>query len=513
MATTFNKLKSHFEQLQEKVFQARPIIAELAKENSHISFYEYTKQCNVKNENKIIKKRLDSFTRVFKKEVERMYGKKIAGSVVAQLQYNSSMSTAQHFGALSTSYTLNPTLQNALAYFGCSDPAFQNVIVLDCTGVSFDNYSFPRGHKFHALFNHELSLQQLPFWGRAVDPYPTLFFKAYTTESVQKIKAKLLELRTTGVIDRKIFEDLNRFFDDVYANERILSIDNYVDQMHFSMISIWKKMFESYNESVPNLVVLSQEKVVLDLLLAYHLESDTTIHRMLFDQKYLDLIDAHFDTIQGAFNKETGYGTYLFWARPPGETHRVQLIRKGDVLTTKDGSYQISLTPDALRSAIEQNQLIPSLMLTFTVLALYYGFILTGGLDQPTYLTQMKNAYIQILTAMGDAESVEACMDLQTHNLAITRPTLAFLEGAGMRVPATGLDFYLHENGTDSLSGILDASKRITLQEVIQRILPILYPWYYEGKVLDPNLSSITEKDIEAIIGSKNRIPAWATIA
>jgi hypothetical protein len=212
-----------------------------------------------------------------------------------------------------------------------------------------------------------------------------------------------------------------------------------------------------------------------------------------------------------AFSVKRNYGTYLFWATPKNTTDRVQLFEKDGALVSPNGKIKIELTSESISKALENEDITPSTMLTFLVLSLYYGFALTGGLDQPTYLEQTKEAYLAMLSELELTEEVENVKQVVANDMILTRPTIAFLDGPhDQRTHASGLDLLV--NGSrDSWQTIIDASKTITFQDILYRLYPELYRDYCKHEK-DPELMKITERQIERYTGTDKKIPAWNTL-
>jgi hypothetical protein len=217
--------------------------------------------------------------------------------------------------------------------------------------------------------------------------------------------------------------------------------------------------------------------------------------------------------LTGAFSLEKKLGTYLFWGIPAEGKYRMQLWRKGNKLQSDDGSYEVELTPTAIKQAILNKELIPSVMLTFSVLACYYGLILGGGYEQTFYLTQTHKNYTAIMEAIGDQESVDAAAGLTTTNLVIPRPLMFYLNSANnARYPASGLDLYLYADGGKNWNRILDATKQTNLSLFIERTLPSIYREYCKDATNYETFSKLTERDIELFNGLDQKIPSVATI-
>lgn len=497
-----------FDRFKNVVFSARPNIAYLYQQHGQNSLYNHSKSHIREHRNKIIKKRRPEFNEVLWKHVQRVLGSAIADSLVKQLKTNDSISTVQHFSPLSHPDTFNAVLQNALPYFDAHQPGLQNVVVLACAGVSFNNTKFPRGHLFHSFQNKVISTNQISFFGHSADARPVIHHAPFGSTAPTEILHSIVQLERENKITKEMKTRICTLITDIYAQPHPLTCNDYVDQLTITNYWLFKNLFTHYSKPVPSLLFLAQEKVVLDLLLANHLYKETVINKLLFDENVSSLIDKYFDGVTGAFSKEKQLGTYLFWGLPDRGRCRVQLWREENMLKSKDGCFSVELTPAAIEEAIRTKKLIPSVLLTFCVLAFYYGFFLGGGYEQTYYLSQAKKNYLKILEALKDSESIEACAQLITTNLVIPRPLLTYLEGPNdVRLPATALDMLLYGDQGSSWGKILAATKQVTLGTFIERTLPSIYREYVKEDPEKATNSQIVERDIEKLNGLDHKIP------
>lgn len=495
----------HLDQLKKAVFAKQKNIGELYDQIAQVPFYNYYRSHARENRNKIIKSRKMESVPVIQEEIRRVLGSRIAETVAKQFKDNDSISTVQHHAPIGHPDTLNAVLESALPYFGSNNPEHQNLLVFACAGVSFNNTKFPKGHLFHSLTEGRLDTNQLTFFGHTVSARPVMHHHGYDYEDIVSMKNALQQYKRDGLVNDEYFIKISALIDELYSPPHPLSVDDYVDQVTITNYWFFKKLFKNYRKNVPNLVFMSQEKVALALIMKHHIERETPIYKMMFDETVLDMVEKYFDGIQGAFSKKDEIGTFLFWGFPKHGKYRVQLWRKGNFLEDKEGSFKIELTPETIKRAILNKELIPSVMLSFAVLACYYGFFLGGGHMQTKYLTQMKEAYGKIVSEIGDQESVDALEGLTTNNFVIPRPTMVYLKSGDKRVPVTGLDMLLYSDGGENWQNIIEATKRITMGQIIERMLPGLYREVSENP--DPELLAITERDIEVFNGLERVLP------
>lgn len=500
--------------MEEKILKNRPQLKKIKEVYGSLSYFSYVKQKNRINPNKRFRERKREIVDVIKNEVTRLLGTAVASEVEKQLKNNDSVSTAEHSSPIGTPHILSTGLHASVPLFDNTDPRFRNIIILSCSGVSFSNsLSFSRGFQFHLFKDKQTLDSQIAFFGRSVDPKTVLYSSPYTQESITEIQKHLSTLQREGTLSQPVAEKIQTILQSVYATPHAYTGADYVDQLTITNYYFWKKLFPSFIETnVPNYIMLSQEKILLNLLTSYHIAQDTAIHRFIFDRKYNELTEKYFDGITGAFKNDRSAGTFLFWGISKKDNYRMQLFREGDQLVSKDGQYKVALEPEAIRNAIQNKEIFPGLLLTFVVLSFYYGLLLGGGASQPTYLTQMKKAYIGMMHELGDTESVEDSEESVTDDFVFYRPHLAFLDAFGERISASGMDMYLYQDPAN-WKEILRATKSITMAEFITILLPILYKQFCPDDQKEEALMNISRQDVEAFTGFDKKLPPLGVIS
>lgn len=502
--------KALLERMEKKIISSRPQIKVIKEKYGQMSYFDYSKQKNRANTYPKFQERKDDIVQAIKSEAARLLGSEIASQVQEQLKKNDSFSTAEHSAPLgSTPHMLNSGLHTAIPMFKNNDPRFKNVIILACSGVSFNNdLSFSRGFQFHEFKDKKVLDSQVTFFGRAVDPKAVLFAPPYNASDILELKKRLENGKGK---ENKEAVKINELIDTVFATPHAYSGSDYVDQLTITNYYMWKKMFPSFKaDEIPNFIMLSQEKILLKMLVDNHIYKNTPISRILFKKKYHLLMEKYFDGITGAFHKESATGTFLFWGlREDGR--RLQLERKGTKLVAKDKSYSVNLTPEEIEQAIRKQELIPSLLLTFIVLSFYYGMLLGGGASQTSYLTDMKNAYVKMMEEVGDTQSIMDSHEAVTDDFVFFRPHLAFIDAYGHRISASGMDMYLYENG-ESWDKIIQATKSITVEQFITILAPILYKQFCPDDEKEEALMNISRADVEKFTGFDKKLPPLAII-
>lgn len=504
-----------FQTFRQKALSYRENVAKILEEHGNETLFDYVSSYTKENPNKLLKTRREELIAVFKEQVRKTLGSTVAASVAKQLKTNHSVSTCQKTNPLSNPYTLNATLENSLPYFaGGNNPSLQNVIVLACANVSFNNWNYPKGHLSHTFAKGQMETQLLPFFGHAFDSRPVIFQKPYEQDAIIDAKGRLEQLRRDGSIDKQEIEKIKDVLDEVYASPHAMAMETYIDQLTVTNYLFFKKLFAGYKKFTPNLIFLSQEMLALQLLSSYHLHQDTILHKIIFDDKLEQLVYKHLEGIRGTFERSREYGTYLFWGISNDRKLKLKLWKEGNFLVSKDGSFKLELTADSVSHAIENNRLIPSLFLVFATLSFYYGLQVSGGYVQTMYLTQMKERYQAMLTEYGLSEEAHMSDTVATKNFVIAFPSIAFLQTPdNHRVPSTGLDFYLYGQGGRYWPEVFKATKTTTLNDLVNRVLPSYYREFCPDAEKDETLAKITEADIERFTGLEQKMPPLANAA
>lgn len=488
--------EENFARLKKKILEKRPVLKKILEKYGNYSLYQYAEDYINEKVNPVIKQRQEEFIKTLEKEISRLLGEDIAKSVAKQLKKYYHVSTADHHGFICHPFFLNSNLIASAPYFKSTDSILKNIVVLACSNISFDNSSFPRGLLFNYQFQNKPIIGQLPFFSRKARPFPVFRFYPYDIDSINKIKNLIRNFRDNGILSKNSATKLTFVIDNIYSRPEVLACNSFSDQITKTNNLFWKEFFNSAGTiNIPNLIYIDQENFIISLLVNYHMEQKTLIHNLLFDPSFDKLIKKYFDGVNGAFSLKHKSGTYLFWAIPSTGKYRLQLWREGNILSSTDRSYKVNLTPNAISDALRSGKLIPSTLLSFIIMAFYYGVKLLGGFSQINYLTFMKEKFIKMLVEKGCEEEVEFFQNVETEQLCGDF-TLAFLNISNETITnATGLDLILY--GTEQTWPILEnQTKNISLEESLNPMMPDFYKIVYPQSERDPELSLITSEDV-----------------
>lgn len=499
------------QRLRDSVLSKRPVLNELIAKRGKKSLYDYTKDYISVNLNPPIQQRQDELISTVCKEVAKLLGDAVAENAARQLTKYYYVSTADHHGPICHPFFVNANLLLAAPYREINDSDLQSVIVLACASISFRNSSFPRGLLFHNSLNMKSEPERIAFFPASMRACPVFNWRAYTKEEIATIKSDVDKKIQSKKITPQIGAKINAVMDEIYLAPDVLNSATFSEQVTKTNYTVWQKFFHTPEQIPAQLITLEQETLVMRLLLEYHMDQDTTIHHLLFDQSYDSLMQHYFEGVMGAFSVQNHWGSYLFWAMPPGSKYRQQLWKRGNTLVTDDGGYRLELTPTALHHAMEKREIFPTTLLDFFVLSFYYGLKCVGGFNQINYLTEMKNNYIKMQVDRSNYRSIEVCARAQTKEMN-DGFTLAFIKAQDNQLyAAVGLDFILYGND-ETWPNLVKTIKNITVAEAFDPLLPELYRVIYNEKDRVPNLTAITDAQIMEVTGVGKKIVSCVTL-
>lgn len=504
--------EASFQHLKTAVLSRRPILNELITKRGQKSLYDYTKEYISVNLNPPIRQRQDELITTFRKAVAKVLGETVAAGAAKQLERYYYVSTADHHGPICHPFFVNANLLLAAPYQEINDPDLQYVIVLACASISFRNSSFPRGLLFHNAADQNFGVERVAFFPANMRACPVFNWRPYTTQEIQdsitglhnKVKAKKITADSADAT--------SQILQDIYLAPEAVHAQTFSEQVTKTNYALWPRFFGKPEQVPAQLITLEQETLVMQLLLDYHLDQDTIIYHILFDPEYDALIEQYFEGVMGAFSTQKKWGSYLFWAMPPGQKYRVQLWKQGNTLVSDDGAYVLELTPATVRQALERREIFPSTLLDFFVLSFYYGLKCVGGFNQINYLTEMKNNFIKMQVDRGNYRSIEVCARAQTKEMN-DGFTLAFVEDQQHKMyAAMGLDLILYGND-QTWPSLVKTIKTINVEEAFNPLLPELYRVIYNEAERTPELSAITDEQIMTFTGLDKKIKPCASVA
>ncbi len=423
--------------VKDAFFVKRPLLKKIVDKYSSYRLSDYAFHLITEGLVKPDLQRSREFISVMNKLLLQRFDPILVEEVCAQFQEYYFASTADHIGPLAPADVLSAHLIVASAYKKIADPLLKYIIVFPCASISLSHEDFPRGIFFHSYHDNAFQLQKLSFLPSNSHSSTTYNFRPYTLLEVIKVKKLLIEKVKNGLVSQYHADIIMTIFDNIYSQKDILQSSNYCCQISKSNFHLWKYIFTPASLHPPDYICIEQEELVRQLLLDYHINSDTLLHRMIFNENYCHLLIDPLTQAMTPFLRQGVTPTHLFWCISADKHTRIPLYKQGQTLVAKDENIHFALEPDVISEALERKILIPDLLLIFTVLVLYYQVNCFGGGGQMEYLTAMQKVYNDLHL---DSSPSRANTQLFTYSLQGL-----FLNDGNEAPFATGLDLLLYE--------------------------------------------------------------------
>jgi hypothetical protein len=445
-------------------------------------------------------------------------GSDVAAGVAAQLRSCALVSTTDHHSIIQHPFWVNANIISALPYRESAIPNLRYLVVFSFAGVSLNNASgYPRGLLFHSGTGGLGNLVKLPLLSDKMKMSTVYATRAYTREDVEQGLTLLNKKERLGEVTADRANGVRALTHEFLLAPDVLAEKDFSSQITAINYRLWPRLFHSSRASstkagttipsgVPDLIYLEIETLVRELLLRFHLKnSNSFITKLLFNDEWRKLALEHFDGIHGAFQNSTSSGTYFFWGID-SKGHRVRLRIEGKDLVSHDGTMRFPLTPASIASALTKREIFPSMLLSYLMVSLYYGMKCLGGFCQVHDLTMTKKAWQLLLQKMGEKAEAEAIEPVQTRELGGDGLVLAYLQTQnGELVTATGVDMALDDVNT-SYGDFVELSKKLTLSEAMNPLLPEMYTVLYTADERVPRFADMKPEWIMEVTGLKKKL-------
>lgn len=446
------------EEVKKVVFSHKPKLREVIERHGRLSVFDYFNTVPYSVFSQIQENRQKELLEVIQEKTQKLCGKEIADEIIEQLKDNYFVSTAEHHGVVCHPFFFNNTLCRFLTQQERKKTA---VLSLTCGSISLNNSSFPRGLLFH---DQSLVEERLHFFSGQRKHTPVFSLRSYSSDK----KSKMLEQIERMNLSEENKNKFKTIIEEIIFSPEILGQEFFSDQITLINQALWKLL--PGHENV-HLIHIEQEEIVRQLLLRYHLESETLIYNLLFSESIRSLFIKYFENITGAFSIETERGSILFWTIVDGE--RKSLWLKDNTLVSLDEKIKIDLEVETIREHLRNKTIMPTMALSFIVLSFYYGLTCGGGFSQINYLDDMKTAYLKFLEEAGYTEEQQLVESLET-GVFCGEFVLATIASGDNHRPAFSLDMILANSNTNH-ARLLDLSKTSSLETVIDGMMPEYY--------------------------------------
>ncbi|PLX78688.1 MAG: hypothetical protein C0616_13510 [Desulfuromonas sp.] len=375
---------------------------------------------------------------------ERLFGPGLANAMVARLERQSVVLTANHHGVDYHPIYVQGTVLYALPeLLGQSDrpPGHEAVVpVFSFGSVSLNNATFPRGILLPA-FPHprEQSSHRIGVFPDRLKHTMVSFTPPMTRKMITAAMERVEKLDQTRSLSRNVAARLTDILKKDYLSDEVLAQESYSDQASLLNDRLWRKVLgKSEGASPLRVVYLEIEPLVSDLLVQHDLHDENSLaYRVLFDQELRHQVIDNLDSVSGCWYSSNGRGTTFFWGvDPQGRRFPLQLEEEGssDWLVGKDWkgeSHRFRFAAQELEQALADRRLLPGMFLCFLQFAFARGIRCFGGPWQTTYLPRMQ---ARLAAALGRTKGYEdwktSVEGVPTANY-VAGMTLAIAEGEG----------------------------------------------------------------------------------
>ncbi|WP_320044903.1 hypothetical protein [uncultured Desulfobacter sp.] len=424
--------QSNASQYLEMVCHKLPVVKNILNTFGHMSLEAYTERFNIPP-GLSFQSRDDIWQAVFE-QIHPILGKNIATRTANDLTASGTVMTTTHLGI---DYFANSVQGNLIYGAGTlMDRHKGTTIPIFCFGnVPLNSSTFARGLLVYASesgVKKELPLR-LPVFPNNENRTMTSLAKPFTMEMLQRAMQRTSTWGKKNQISIVTTQTILSLLEDEYADDRVLSQENYSTQAMIVNQRLGKRMLKT-SDHPPDIIYLEIEKITAFLLgkdlnrknsLAYRIFFNTTLRNMVIQQLdgcsgcwFVDRLNAR-QTALGKPNA-TGTGTIFFWGID-AYGRRVPLLLKSienDLcLCGRDdrGDYfTIHFTRDEIIQALEEQKLLPSLFTCFLLICFARGFNCVGGVFQGAYLSRMKNGIADSLDAQSDTTNAKMIRDIPT---------------------------------------------------------------------------------------------------
>lgn len=493
-------LEEKLSALRQAIWERRPILGEIIGRHGSQVLYDYTQDFLDVNPAPVLDERKSELISVARELIAARLGPEVADGVAVQLAGLPLVSTTDHHGPIDHPFFVNANIISGIPFAEANDPQRRFLVVFSFASVSVNNASaYPRGIEFHGGINGSGNFIRLPILPDKLKMGVVYGTRGFTREDLTKAEAELAKKEKAGEIAAGRGDRVRAVLEANFGNPDVLGAADFCSQISKINFRLWPSFFRTSQGPatfVPDLVYLDIETLVSELLVRHHLNHpESLLYRLLYDPQYRQLARQYFSDIPGAFSAQQEWGTFLFWAVDK-KLHRMRLLLDGDTLRTPTSQYVLPLTPEAVADALRQRKIFPSMLMCYLAVSLYYGFKCLGGFCQVHDLTLTKAAWRRLLAAVGERDEIQALDPVQTKELGGDGLVMAYHKTPhGGLVPATGIDLALEDLDCDFQS-YLDLSRRVTLQEMMEPMLPEMYRVLYSIEQRRAELAQLTAEEI-----------------
>lgn len=410
---------SNFETIKAEVFKKRPVLGEIENKFGALTLSGYVKTAWEMPK----QKPNEAFLNIIENFLKSLYGKEIANKAKEQLFAKPLVSTIDHLGIWG-----HPIFVNADLIYSLHFKSSEYAICLATESVSLNNVTSWSG----SVLKHgdDGNLHRYSFFSDKLKTLPVFTTPSITEKDILRFKKN------------KDVESILNILDFTIPSAPEESLKGFSYQACISSFNLWQKVFPS----APKLIYLPLESMVLEYIKNIIVDDENIISKIIVTTKGRELWQKYFGNEH----------TFMFWGID--EKGRRQILRN-----LPDGRNLLKL--------IEGRKIYPSSPLCFMVL-LYTGFACVGGFTQTTWLTEVKEKFVNLLEDFKISQSVISNItNVPTKNFA--ESSLASLKIGGREVVPTAVDLLI--TNKDYYPEFIKKAQNITLGESLDQMMPEIY--------------------------------------
>lgn len=394
--------------------------------------------------------RKDEFLSILEKFLEK-FDAEMRQMTLKSLKNNYCVSTWDHHGPLGHPFFFQSAILRGLV-------GKNNAVVnFPTSHISLGNSSYPRGIIFHGDMGDTSQYLHLPFFGAKDRMCPVYQLPSYTESNIQDYTfPKLDNLHKSQKISEDLSKKIRNFLEKTVLSEKLLNQQYFSEQCSILNYVWWNSIFP---EGLPRFISIDLEEIIRYLLL-WQITNNHEYSQVFFTHEFQETVEREFDTIGWCFDRAKKRGTYLFW-HLDSQHRRHALWRQGKILVSEDNQFQIDIKPETILGHLNAGVLIPSWLITYTLLSCYYKLTCFGGIFQAEYLTEMHRAYMKLPT-IGRPNEIYPKTD-------IINADLYFLYAKNF--PLTAMDMYISDEISNPARLPESPIKDITLEKALENSL------------------------------------------
>jgi hypothetical protein len=494
-STSKDRILQSLKEIEQAVWRRRPILEEIVQKRSDKSLYEYTQGFIDINPVPQLEARRPELFAVVQKLLSQRLSARVADEVVEQLKKYPLVSTADHHGPINNPFFVNSNIISGIPYVTGAPGKLKYLVDFSFASISINNSSFPRGIEFNSDIEGTV---RIPLFPDKLKMGVAYSMRSYTREELDRALDNVKSKERETHISKQKSDAMQDYMEKYYGDPEVLGAKDFSSQITKLNYLMWPSLFR--DGEVPNLIYLEIETIVAELLQQYHFkDTESLIHKFLFDPNYYKLVLRCFEGIDGAFSVDEGRGSYMFWALDD-KCRRVALHLKEGRLVSNNGEYDFAYTPEGMAKALENKQVFPGMLLCYLIIALYYGMKCLGGFSQVHDLTLTKEAWMEFLIHLGKRGEVDAVMPMQTKEYGGDGMLLAYLPSEDQVRPAYGIEMGIGEV-SQTFGDYIESAKRVNILEAVEPMMPEIYQVLYPQDERIAELSDLTLSDIAKAIG------------